>query len=231
MPRPVFIDLYFTLIEPDPAADWIADASLLLGVDADALRAASMVSFNDRMVGAVATAEEVIDSTLAALGRRVEPHVHARLVEHRWSYFHGLRLYPDTLPTLRALRERGHKLALITNCSTETAAPLERLGLAEFFDAMALSCDLRAAKPDPAIYQYALDKLGLDPRTVVYVGDGDTQEHAGAARFGMTTVLLKRPDGPRRDVTADYTIGSLLELLELPALADAAQPAPGAVAP
>jgi putative hydrolase of the HAD superfamily len=120
--------------------------------------------------------------------------------------------------TLTTLRQRGHALALVTNCSAETEVALDRLELRPLFDVLALSSSIKAAKPDPAIYQYAIDGLGIDPATAVFVGDGDTEEHAGAARFGMTTVLLKRPGATERNVQTDYTITSLLELLDLPAL-------------
>ncbi len=218
MPRPILIDLYFTLIEPDPALQWFNASAELLGVTPAILRDASMPSFNDRMIGTITTPEEVINHALAQLGRRVDPETYARLVALRWDFFHGLRRYPDVLPALTTLRQRGHAIALVTNCSAETEVALDRLELRPLFDVLALSSSLKAAKPDPAIYQYAIDGLGIDPASAVYVGDGDTEEHAGAAHFGMTTVLLSRPGATVRNVQADYTIASLLELLDLPAL-------------
>lgn len=218
MPRPILIDLYFTLIEPDPGLQWFNASAELLGIAPAVLRDASMPSFNDRMIGTITTPEEVIDHALAQLGRRVDRQTYAQLVARRWEFFHGLRLYADVMPTLTTLRTRGHQLALVTNCSAETEVALDRLGLRPLFDVLALSCAVKAAKPDPAIYQYALDGLGIDPATAVYVGDGDTEEHAGAAGFGMTTVLLSRPGATERKVQADYTIASLLDLFDLAAL-------------
>jgi len=215
MPRPVFFDLYFTLLEPDPASPWLKNTISLLGVEPALVQAASQESFHDRMIGTITTPGEVIDRTLAHLGRTVEPAVRDQLIAHRWEFFHTARLFADVLPALDRLRADGHRLALVTNCSAETSVTIERLELGRFFEAMALSCDLRSAKPDPAIYQYALDALGVDPAEVVYVGDGDTDEHAGAARFGMTTVLLQRPGAKVRDVQADYVISSLDELFGL----------------
>lgn len=223
MPRPVLIDLYYTLIEPAPDLGWFHDSAGLLGVTAKQLQAAASPSFDDRMTGAVASAEAVIDRMLAELGRgEIEPELYRELVAKRWEYFHGITLFPDALPALDALRAGGHKLALVTNCSVETSHTLERLELARRFDALALSCDVRSAKPDPAIYQHAIDALGIDPATAVYVGDGDTDEHAGAARFGMTTVLLQRPGAKIRQVAADWTIASLAELPGLPPLREPA---------
>jgi putative hydrolase of the HAD superfamily len=218
MPRPIFFDLYFTLLEPDPASPWLRETIRLLGVEPKLVQAASLESYHDRMIGAITTPDEVVDRSLAHLGITVEPAVRDQLIAHRWEFFHTARLFGDVLPALSRLRERGHRLALVTNCSAETSVTIERLELGRFFEAMALSCDLRSAKPDPEIYQYALDALGVDPAEVVYVGDGDTEEHAGAASFGMTTVLLQRPGAKVRDVKTDYVIASLDELFGLPIL-------------
>lgn len=216
MPRPVFFDLYFTLLEPDPALRWLAASAKLLGISVADWGVASQTSFHDRMVGTIRQPEETIDRTLAHLGRTVDSDVYAQLVAYRWDFFNSARLFPDVLPILERLRERDHRLGLVTNCSAETSVTLERLQLGRFFEVLALSCDLQSAKPDSTIYQYAIDGLGVDPSSVVYVGDGDTEEHAGAARFGMTTVLLQRPGAKLRDVHADHTIASLDELLHLP---------------
>ncbi len=217
MPRPVLLDLYYTLLAPDPDHHvWNQASANLLGIELSALEAASAPSFNDRMIGVLQTPEEVIDQLLVRLERTVSPAIYDQLVHNRWQYFHGLRLYLDVRPALTALRERGHRLGLVTNCSAETSVALERLELEQYFDALALSCEVGAAKPDPAIYQAAIDQLNIDPRTAVYVGDGDTQELEGAAAFGMTTVLVRRPIGPQRDVQADYTVSALTDLLDLP---------------
>ena len=216
MPRPVLIDLYFTLIEPDPEHSGLETSAQLLEISPQSFQAASIRSFDARMIGTLRTPEEVIDLVLQELDRTVSADVYTQLVAQRWGFFHGLRLYPDVWDTLTTLKERGHQLGLVTNCSAETTLVLERLQLEPFFDVLALSCEIGAAKPDPRIYQHALDQLGVDPSTVVYVGDGDTDEHAGAARFGMTTVLLQRPHSPQRTVQADYTISSLTALPDLP---------------
>ncbi|MBM7842669.1 MULTISPECIES: HAD family hydrolase [Herpetosiphon] len=222
MPRPVFIDLYFTLIEPDPAYNWATLAAPLLGIDDHAFHTAAGRSYQARMVGTYRQAEEIVDQTLSYLGITVTPEVHATLTKQRLEFFSTLRVYPDTIPTLQALRDRGHQIALVTNCSAETIPMMEPMGLLNLFDAIAYSCDVRSAKPEPGIYQHAIDALGVDPREVVYVGDGDTQEHAGAAKFGMTTVLLQRPGAKVRAVQTDYVISSLTELLDLAPLSQGA---------
>lgn len=218
MSRPIIFDLYFTLIEPDPGSAWLQRSAELLGLTPAAFNQASLESFHDRMIGAITTPEEVVDRALVQLGRTVDPATRAALVELRWEFFHTLRLYPDVLPTLEALSQRGHPLALVTNCSAETEHVIERLKLRQFFAALALSSTLGTLKPEPALYQHALDALGADPAQTLFVGDGETEEHRGAKALGMTTILIRRPNGPQRDVATDVVITDLRDLLTLPVL-------------
>jgi HAD superfamily hydrolase (TIGR01509 family) len=105
-----------------------------------------------------------------------------------------VHLYEDTLPVLAALRARGARTALISNCSHSTRPVVERLGLDEVFDAVILSFEARAMKPDPAIYRAALDALGVnDPRGAVFVDD-QPRYCDGAAALGIETRLILRPN-------------------------------------
>jgi putative hydrolase of the HAD superfamily len=173
--------------------------------------------FQARMLGHMRTPEETVNAMLARLGRAADTATKAALAEARWSFFHTITLYDDTLPALDELGARGHPLAMVSNCSAEVWPVFDRLALRERFDALALSCDVGVAKPDPGIYLYATGQLHVAPETCVFVGDGENDEHAGAKALGMTTVWIRRPDARPREVEADHTIASLLELLALPA--------------
>lgn len=100
---------------------------------------------------------------------------------------------PDAIPTLRALRERGHKLGLITVCSTEVAELWESSAFAGLFDTTVFSCEVGLAKPDPRIYELCCEGLGVAPEDCLFVGDGDNDELPGAERVGMTAVQLRAP--------------------------------------
>jgi len=89
-----------------------------------------------------------------------------------------------TLEVLDALRADGHRLALISNATSDTAEAWPGSPLAARFDAVVFSCDVGLAKP-PAIYRAAADRLGADPATCVFVGDGADGELPGAAAVGM----------------------------------------------
>ena len=113
--------------------------------------------------------------------------------------------------TLRALRDRGIKVGLITVCSEDTVDVWPESPFAGLFDAEVFSCSVELRKPDPQIYRLACDKLGIEPADAIFVGDGANDELAGAERVGMRAVMIG-------DAVADWSgarISAIPELLEL----------------
>ena len=91
------------------------------------------------------------------------------------------------------------------------------------FDATALSCDLGIGKPDPAIYQWAADELGVLPADCLFIGDGADRELAGAAALGMRVLRTTE----FADTDAHWlgpTIAGLPDLLTLPELQEVSGP-------
>jgi len=63
-----------------------------------------------------------------------------------------------------------------------------------------LSSSAGVKKPDPRIYQLAVEQLAVEPKDCLYIGDGDSQELTGAAQVGMHPVLIRVPDEDSTDV-------------------------------
>lgn len=114
------------------------------------------------------------------------------------------------LPLLDALRERGLRLGLVSNCSSEVGELWDESPFAGRFDAVVLSAIEGVCKPDAGIYQLALERLGVDATDAIFVGDGDSGELPGAAAVGMRAVQLGGRDGWQGE-----RIGSLGEVLGL----------------
>jgi len=93
---------------------------------------------------------------------------------------------PKILEMLSALKEKGCKLGLISNCSPEEIGGFYNSDIFEFFDAIVMSCDVGLVKPDVKIYQHCLSQLNEDPSTSLFIGDGGSNELAGAKEAGMT---------------------------------------------
>ena len=92
---------------------------------------------------------------------------------------------PDITDMLRALKERGIKVALITNCYYEERDVIVQSELFKYFDVALMSCEVGLIKPDRRIFEMCLQKLELDPDECLYVGDGGSCELEAAAAIGM----------------------------------------------
>jgi putative hydrolase of the HAD superfamily len=120
-------------------------------------------------------------------------------------------LFPDVRPALDRLRAGGVRLGLITNYDTRVFAVLEALGLAQLFAAVVIPAHVGAAKPAPAIFAAALDRLGAAPGDAVHVGDELDDDYEGARAAGLRAVLIDR-DGRYRERHDIRRIESLDEL-------------------
>ena len=121
-------------------------------------------------------------------------------------------LYDDVVPTLQRLRGAGFKLAIVSNWDTPLDPLIERLGIAEYFDAIVASHDgrVRSEKPDSHIFNYALAAVGVSAEEAVHVGDTYGADIVGAEDVGIRPILLDR-DGTQTG-RWDETIQSLSEL-------------------
>ncbi|HXF50423.1 MAG TPA: HAD-IA family hydrolase [Dehalococcoidia bacterium] len=131
------------------------------------------------------------------------------------------QLFPDTTDVLRALRDAGLRLALVTNqpYPGDLLLPdLEAFRLRQWFDAILVSHDVGHSKPHPVIFARALDALGASPAEAIMVGDTPEIDVRGAKRVGMRAVLKRNGDRRRTMQGADYAIDDLVELLELPCM-------------
>jgi HAD superfamily hydrolase (TIGR01509 family) len=91
---------------------------------------------------------------------------------------------------LEALRSRGLRLGLVSNAFDPPDLlhrDLAELGIAERLDIALFSSEVGRRKPDPEIFQRALDALGVDASAVLFVGDTLASDIAGAAALGMHT--------------------------------------------
>jgi HAD superfamily hydrolase (TIGR01509 family) len=100
----------------------------------------------------------------------------------------------ETIPVLRVLKEK-YIVGLITNWehSPRIYELMDELGIHDLFDSIVVSDDVGCAKPDPKIFNIALNEYGLKPSEAVYVGDMDV-DIKGALVTGMKSILIKRID-------------------------------------
>ncbi len=100
--------------------------------------------------------------------------------------------YDDTLPALAALRDRGLRLAVVSNWDSRLRPILEERKLRPWFDAVVISAEVGWRKPHPAIFERALGLLGCAPGDALHCGDSVGDDVEGARAAGIRPVLLDR---------------------------------------
>jgi len=103
------------------------------------------------------------------------------------------RLSPGVRETLAFLREKGRRLAVISNWDERLRRLIEAFELSSFFEEIFISCETGLAKPDPAIFEFACQKMGVRPEEALMVGDSLEDDVLGARRAGL--FALRYPGG------------------------------------
>jgi putative hydrolase of the HAD superfamily len=209
----VIFDLWETLVDWDQvrAARMFDEMSERLGITTDEFRRMWDTHDNPRYIAPIRDA-------LRAIG--IDEEAHDDICEIRLAYNRDT-LVPraGVVDTMRALRERGLLLGLITVCSEEVEQLFPDTELAGLFDAEVFSNAVGLSKPDPRIYLHCCELLGVEPHEAVFVGDGANDELAGAQRVGMDAILIHRPgEDPFWPELADWhgpRVTSIPEVLEV----------------
>jgi HAD superfamily hydrolase (TIGR01509 family) len=163
----------------------------------------------------------------AWVNRDLEPHL------HREAYLHVLREsglahhdaeelygrvidpsswtpYPDTAEVLTGLHRQGIKTAVVSNIAFDVRPAFHAIGIADHVDEFVLSYEVGAIKPDAAIFETALTRLGVDAAQALMVGDSDEAD-GGARAIGCGFALVdplptvERPKG-LRTALAEYGV-------------------------
>lgn len=119
-------------------------------------------------------------------------------------------LASTTHALLETLRDRGLKVGLVSNALDPPDLlhrDLEQLGVARLLDVAVFSSEVGWRKPHHAIFDRALDALGVMPADALFVGDTLATDVAGAAALGMHTCQAlwfhaDEADGPEPDFRA-----------------------------
>lgn len=130
----------------------------------------------------------------------------------------GLQAAPGAAETLATLRDWGLRIGLISN----TVWPgelhmedLDQIGVLPYLEHLIFSGDLGFWKPQPQVFQHALDALGVRAEEALFVGDSPREDILGAQGIGMRAVWVESAEFPLGDVVPDETIRELPDLLPI----------------
>lgn len=102
------------------------------------------------------------------------------------------KIFDDVSPTLRELRNRCIRLAVISNWDERLRPLLGALELASQFDALVISHEAGHRKPSPEIFGQAAAALQVPPEAILHVGDSRDEDFSGARAAGFAARLLNR---------------------------------------
>ncbi|HET9480500.1 MAG TPA: HAD family hydrolase, partial [Candidatus Polarisedimenticolia bacterium] len=214
--RGICFDLWNTLAWTDHRPHPLAALAAAYGLDSepDWRRILERLLMTRRLTGISDALDRLSDFT----GRPPAGRTARRDLVLLWGEaVNATRIFPDAIPTLRALRRAsaGYRLGLVSNTQSFDLDFLRRSGLEKQFDAVVLSCDCGLLKPDPAIFRLAAGRLGLQPGQLVMVGDRYPDDVEGARAAGMRAILLDRA-GRASTGSGNRSAAVVASLLELP---------------
>jgi HAD superfamily hydrolase (TIGR01549 family) len=141
-----------------------------------------------------------------------------RIAARYWAYPPSA-VHDDVQETLELLRSR-YRLGIVANQPSAVRSAMHRDGLESFFEVWAVSDDLGVRKPDPRLFELALEIAGSEPDRAVMVGDRLDYDVRPAKAAGMRAVWMLRgeaPDAPTSDQLAEAD-GAVPSMSELPPL-------------
>ena len=135
------------------------------------------------------TREELVLKVVSMIGRTYQKKVE----EVIWNWPSYIDIYREVFPVLSELKKKGHRIFVLSNTSKvfydlldEQLSPLK-----EVLDGFVLSCDIKAIKPDLAMFKNILDKYQLDPTNCVFLDDIEDNTSA-AQKLGIKAYQVKK---------------------------------------
>lgn len=152
--------------------------------------------------------------------REVNPAliVAAGVAAYHDTKFREIAPFEDVVPLLQDLKAADVRVGIITHGLTvKQAEKLLRLGLVPHLDtdAIYISEQVGISKPNPKLYQHALEDQGLKPERVLYVGDNPAHDIAPPKSLGMRTAWsgrAARTDIATTDIVPDHSVSSFEQL-------------------
>ena len=189
MIKAVIFDMYETLITLFESPFYFGTQMAFdAGIEEEKFQEIWRTAEADRTIGKI-TLEEILERILKTNDCYSETKmnliINKRIRSREEAFEH---LHKDIISMLRELKERGILIGLISNCFSEEAMVIKKSVLYPYFDAVCLSFDEGVQKPDLAIFNRCLEKLNVQAKDCLYVGDGGSNELEAAQMVGMKAV-------------------------------------------
>ncbi len=125
-------------------------------------------------------------------------------------------IYDDTIPVLAELHRRGYRLGVISNWEAPTLhSQFDRFGMTPYFDHILPSYEAEASKPDPVVFEVALEAMSVEPTDAIHVGDSWGCDIVGARGVGMQPVWINEDGIDIPDASMAIEIATRSDLLSV----------------
>ena len=111
-----------------------------------------------------------------------------------WGNPDNYRLYPDIIPALKILKEKGIYVACVSNEDGWLSSFFDQFEIESYFKFILTSMEVGIEKPNPKIFLEALSRTDFIPEEVLFVGDSVVSDYRGAEAVGMKPLLIDRDD-------------------------------------
>lgn len=155
---------------------------------------------------------DALDYALAAVG--IDD---AALRQHLMDLYRTLDTFPEVPGVLGQLKQAGMRTAILSNGAPDMLnAAVEAARLTDVLDMVLSVEDVGVYKPDPRVYQIAVDRLGVEPQEICFMSS-NAWDAVGAASFGFRVAWVNRYGQPYERLPARHD-AELTDLTPLPAL-------------
>ena len=101
-------------------------------------------------------------------------------------------LFPDVEACLKGLKRRGFRLGVISNWDATLESLIRSMGYLPYFDDVGASAAVGHRKPSRAIFEIALERMGVRPEDAYHVGDLPEADGWGATNAGISPIIIDR---------------------------------------
>ncbi len=135
------------------------------------------------------TRQELVLKVVSMIGSTYQKKVE----EVIWNWPSYIDIYREVFPVLSELKKKGHRIFVLSNTSKVFYDLLEEQlsPIKELLDGFVLSCDIKAIKPDLAMFKEILDKYQLNPTHCVFLDDIENNTIA-AQKLGIKAYQIKK---------------------------------------
>ena len=120
----------------------------------------------------------------------------AEAIERSFSDLATYPTYPEVIDVITTLANNNVRVGIVSDFHIDLRPHLDSLGLTDHISGFALSCEVGATKPNPQMFQTALNAVDVEPQRCLMVGDNPTPD-TGAAELGIATLILPLQRAPR----------------------------------